>query len=427
MARNTPTTNNKEKKEYKTCGNKKICLEKLQTCPEVQTWLKTVSEKSGEQYLRILKKFCEFSRKTPKQLILERDKELKNSDPNSRTGIRDLVLDFRRYLEKEGYAPKSINTRDGAIRSFFTAVLGREGMINVKNYRNGQVTKKKDLVPTLEELRKMLDVSNLEEKFRIIFLAQTGMRVSDALKLKVSDIQRELDLGKVPLAITYLPTKDREDIRERTTFLGSDGIRILKQYLEWRKKNEEKIDSEGYLFISRSEKYKGKNSKKLGRWQMNQTVKMAAKKAGIGNGDEKYGRMRIHCLRKFFATQLTNHGVEDRIVDFFLCHKIPEVDRVYWIRRTEELRNVYRLREKYLNPITGAQSHKDVEEIKILKEKIEKLEKFVEMLQNSQGNPKQECDVKIVASEEDIIELVKQDYECQAIGNNKWLMKKHNV
>jgi integrase len=300
-------------------------------------------------------------------------------------------------------------------------------MINVKNYRNGQVTKKKDLVPTLEELRKMLDVSNLEEKFRIIFLAQTGMRVSDALKLKVSDIQRELDLGKVPLAITYLPTKDREDIRERTTFLGSDGIRILKQYLEWRKKNEEKIDSEGYLFISRSEKYKGKNSKKLGRWQMNQTVKMAAKKAGIGNGDEKYGRMRIHCLRKFFATQLTNHGVEDRIVDFFLCHKIPEVDRVYWIRRTEELRNVYRLREKYLNPITGAQSHKDVEEIKILKEKIEKLEKFVEMLQNSQGNPKQECDVKIVASEEDIIELVKQDYECQAIGNNKWLMKKHNV
>ncbi|MCX8166249.1 MAG: hypothetical protein N3E37_00135 [Candidatus Micrarchaeota archaeon] len=61
-------------------------------------------------------------------------------------------------------------------------------MINVKNYSESQIAKRKDLVPTLEELKKMLDVSNLEEKFRIIFIAQTGMRVSDALKLKVREL-----------------------------------------------------------------------------------------------------------------------------------------------------------------------------------------------------------------------------------------------
>lgn len=67
-------------------------------------------------------------------------------------------------MEKEGYAPKSINCWDGAVRSFFTAILGKAGMINVKNYSESQVAKRKDLVPTLEELKKMLDVSNLEEK-----------------------------------------------------------------------------------------------------------------------------------------------------------------------------------------------------------------------------------------------------------------------
>jgi len=50
--------------------------------------------------------------------------------------------------------------------------------------------------------------------------------------------------------------------------------------------------------------------------------------------------MRVHCLRKFFITQLTNHGVEDKIVNFFVCHKIPDVDRVYWFRRVEELRKI---------------------------------------------------------------------------------------
>ena len=160
---------------------------------EVQTWLKTIGKSSVNLYLNALKKFCEFSGKNPGELILLRDKETRNPDPNGRTGVRDLIFDFRTYLEKEEYAPKTINALDGAVRSFFTAVLGKSGMLNVKNYRNREVTTKKDLVPTLEELRKMLDVCNLEEKFRIIFLAQTGMRVSDVLNLKVGDIERELE------------------------------------------------------------------------------------------------------------------------------------------------------------------------------------------------------------------------------------------
>ena len=96
----------------------------LEKCFEVQTWLKTVSPSTRKGYLIALKKFCGFCGKSPRQLILERDSEIKNSEPNSRTGVRDLVLDFRECLEKEGYAPKTINTWDGTVRSFFTAVLG---------------------------------------------------------------------------------------------------------------------------------------------------------------------------------------------------------------------------------------------------------------------------------------------------------------
>ena len=99
-----------------------------------------------------------------------------------------------------------------------------------------------------------MDVCSIEEKFRIIFLAQTGMRISDALAMKVGDVQRELDLGKIPLAITYLPEKDREVIGERITFLASDGVEILKAYLRWRKDLGEEIRGDSPLFVSRTKR-----------------------------------------------------------------------------------------------------------------------------------------------------------------------------
>jgi len=409
-------------KQDLTKPNRETLLSKMlniEEYPEVQTWLKTVSPSTRPNYLAALKRFCEFSRKDPSELIRIRDSEIRNPDPNSRTIIRDLVLDFRVYLEKEGYAPKTINTWDGAVRSFFSAVLGRAGMVNVKNYRNAQVSRKKDLVPTLEELKRMLDVCNLEEKFRIIFLAQTGMRISDALKLKVGDIQRELELGKVPLAIIYLPEKEKETVGERITFLASDGVEILKKYLEWRRQIGEKITEDSPLFASRT----NRGLKPLTQQEFSLMLKNIAKKAGL-NGNGKYGRLRAHSLRKFFVTQLTNHGVEDKIVNFFIGHKIPDVDRVYWFRRIEELRRIYAERQEHLNPLSQKREY-DLGKLEDLKAKIQELEKRLEALEKEKIN--NNCDVKVVTSIEQVIALAKQGYDCQPIGENKWLMRRRDL
>ncbi|HIH98157.1 MAG TPA: site-specific integrase, partial [Thermoplasmata archaeon] len=180
-----------------------------------------------------------------------------------------------------------------------------------------------------------------------------------ALELKVGDIQRELELGNVPLAINFLPKKDRETIKERITFLASDGIEILKQYLEWRKKKGEVVTEESPLFVGRTKR----GVRSITSLRFNQTIKRAAKKAGL-NEDNKYGTMRTHGLRKFFITQLTNHGVEDKIINFFICHKIPDIDRVYWSRRVEQLRKIYEERQQYLNPINGKKHTFDLKKLK---------------------------------------------------------------
>ena len=102
--------------------------------------------------------------------------------------------------------------------------------------------------------------------------------------------------------------------------MASDGVALLKQYLIWRKKKGEEITHDSPLFIGRTKR----GMRSVTPFRFNQTIKRAAKKAGL-NGDNKYGTMRTHGLRKFFITQLTNHGVEDKIINFFTCHKIPDI------------------------------------------------------------------------------------------------------
>ena len=432
----TPSKN-KETSSYKTFSK-----EQLKEFVEVQTWLRTVSPHSSNIYLNALKDFCSWCGKSPKELILERDGEKDNPDPNKRTGIKNLILDFRTHLEKQGYAPKTINSRDGAIRGFFSAVLGTSGMINIGNYANKEVKIRYDLIPTLEELRRMLDVSDIYTKFSIVFLAQSGMRPEDALKLNMGHIHRELNLGNIPLAICFLPEKDRNSgIGERVTFLGSDGVEILKEYLECRKMKGEKITMDSPLFVSRTSKYNGKKIIGLSKHKLNHRVKEADKKAGIGNGNGKYGRMRTYCLRKFFITQMTNHGVEDKIVNFLTCHKVSEVDRVYWFRRVEELRKIYAQRQQYLNPINGYKPAFDLKKfdgiiakIKYLESKIDniveredmkKLIKEIVAQEIKMGVSQVKFKSIIVSTDQEIIALSEQGYDCQSIGENKWLMKRN--
>jgi len=266
------------------------------------------------------------------------------------------------------------------------------------------------------------------------------MRVSDAISLKIGNIKRELDLGNVPLAIRFIPKKDRELIGERITFLGSDGVEMLKQYLAWREKQEETITEDSPLFVGRTKRQKGKKIISITDQGFNDTVHEAARRAGIGNGNEKYGRIRIHCLRKFFITQMTNHGMEDKIVNFLTCHKISEVDCVYWNRRVDTLRQIYAERQQYINPINGKKKHFDMKQIKGIIAKIKDLEgrigslptseivkKIVSKLLEENGisrNPLGEYESKIVNTKEEVIQLSNLGFDCQPIGKGEWLMRK---
>lgn len=109
-------------------------------------------------------------------------------------------------------------------------------------------------------------------------------------------------------------------------------------------------------------------------------------------------------------------------MNFFIGHKIPDVDRVYWFRRVESLREIYAKRQKYLNPLSRTREY-DLNQIKDMKAKIEELEQTVKELKESKSRTNYH-DVRIASTEEGIIELAKRGYDCQQISEGKWLMKR---
>lgn len=118
-------------------------------------------------------------------------------------------------------------------------------------------------------------------------------------------------------------------------------------------------------------------------------------------------------------------GVEDKIVNFFIGHKIPDVYRVYWFRRIEELRRIYAERQEHLNPLSQRREY-DLNKLEDLKAKIQELEKRLEALEKGKANDNN-CDVKVVTSIEQVVDLARQGYDCQPIGEGKWLMRRFKV
>jgi hypothetical protein len=253
-------------------------------------------------------------------------------------------------------------------------------------------------------------------------------------------LKRELDLENIPLAIRFIPQKDRDLIGERITFLARDGVEILKQYLAWREKKGEMVTDDSPLFVSRTKKRGKEKIVAVTSCAFNDTVHEAARRAGIGNGNGKYGTLRTHCLRKFFITQMTNHGMEDKIVNFLTCHKISEIDCVYWNRRVDTLRRIYSERQQYVNPINGKKKHFDLKKLKGIIDKIKDLEGRIDSLPTTEAvqemisealeknrvgqNFSEVYESKIVNIREEVIRLSNLGFDCQPIGNREWLMRK---
>lgn len=267
--------------------------------------LKNSSKHTLRAYKRDLLDFYEYVKKN--------NFDYKNISRNS---LRGFLIELR----EKGLDKRSISRKISSIRSFYKFLL-KDGAIEKNPLVSLELPKIDKKLPTFlteEEVIKLINAPNektligFRDKLILIFLYSTGMRVSEIVSLKVS----QLDLDKGEVIITGKGKKDR------VIFLTEELKDLIREYLNKRKKNS------NVLFINR-------NGKPLTDKGIRLLVEKYAKKV------VPYKKVTPHTLRHTFATHLLTNGADLRVVQELLGHTKLSTTQIYTHLTKENLKKIY--------------------------------------------------------------------------------------
>ena len=240
---------------------------------------------------------------------------------------RFTVMHFLQSLQAEGKANNSIIRMVSSMRRFHQ-YLRQERYTNQDPMQHIDTPKKGQTLPkilSLEEVERLIqtpDVTTplgLRNRAILEVMYATGMRVSEVVNLKLS--QLHLNLG-------LLKTIGKGD-KERIIPLGSQAIRWLTRYLdEVRPILVKDLDHE-FVFVN----HHGHQLTRQGIWK---NLKQIVREAGIKKD------VTPHTLRHSFATHLLENGADLRVVQELLGHADISTTQIYTHITKQRMADVYK-------------------------------------------------------------------------------------
>jgi len=195
------------------------------------------------------------------------------------TNIRKYLIHL---IDEKKFEPKTVNLHSSAIRFFFAVTLNRT-MNYLQIPRMKEPKKLPDILTRDEVLQLIAQASNAKHKALMLTAYGSGLRVSELVSLKVTDIDSK------SMRVFVRGGKGKKD---RYTILSEKSLLALRDY--WRKYRPK--NPEGYIFPS---------SKGAGHLHKD-TVGYAIDRAHSIAGFRK--KASAHTLRHCFATHLLEDG-----------------------------------------------------------------------------------------------------------------------
>ena len=251
-----------------------------------------------------------FSAKTLKAYVFHNKGFLEFCKKDVESVNEQDVKDYMAHLMDKGQRPASVSLAMSAIKFLYDEMLGKGIFVKIKLPK---AEKKLPTVLSKDEIRKILNVTkNPKHKLLIAFLYSSGLRVSEAVSMKIDDLDLKERMGIVRAG------KGKKD---RNIILSESLINDLKRYLETRK------DESPYVFNIK-ERY-------ITIRQAQRIVKEAANRAGIKK------RVFCHALRSSFATHLLENGTDIRVIQELLGHVSLSTTQKYTHVGIDKLMEVY--------------------------------------------------------------------------------------
>jgi site-specific recombinase XerD len=172
--------------------------------------------------------------------------------------------------------------------------------------------KKLPMVLTEKEISRILQViTNLKHKTIITTIYSAGLRISEALHLKIHDIDSE------NMRIWVRGGKGKKD---RISILSKHLLDLLRQYYRAYKPKE-------YLF-------EGPDGKPYSASSTRKVLHRACEKAGITKD------VKVHTLRHSFGTHLVENGTNLRYIQDLMGHGSSKTTEIYTHVSKEKLDEV---------------------------------------------------------------------------------------
>lgn len=252
--------------------------------------LRGYSDNTINAYTLHNKKFLEFSKKNPEEVVEE-----------------DIKMFLSKMIE-QGLNPSSLALIKASLKFFYDDLLKKDLFKNIKTPKK---ERKLPEVLTKEEVANLINsIKNKKSKLIVSLLYSSGLRVGEVLNLKVGDLDLKEKIGWV---------RGGKGKKDRLFIISNKLIKDLKEYLTGK-------SSEAYLFPGHKGKMSARNVQKI--------IKRAAKKAGITK------KVSPHTLRHSYGTHLLEKGVDIRKIQVLLGHSQLSTTQLYTQVSTEELKKI---------------------------------------------------------------------------------------
>ncbi len=205
------------------------------------------------------------------------------------------IIDITPYrLSIAHLSKKTVAKKVSALRSFFEFLQTQGHKFKIVGDEHIKVPKTLPKPVSLENIKEALKSANMDEYLAIMVIFSLGLRISEALNIKLSDIKGEwVEITGKGNKTRFVPIHPK--LKE-----------FIQKYLKLYPKKE-------YLFE--------KNSKQMDDNQLRYLIQKAFKKTGI--------HVTPHQLRHSFATYMLDKGARINDVSELLGHKFISTTQIY--------------------------------------------------------------------------------------------------
>jgi len=228
----------------------------------------------------------------------------------SKSYTKHLVESFNyEFIVCEG---KSVSYQNQCINGIKKYLMFKNMDIGALDLIRPKKEKKLPVVLSKSEVRSLIDViQNLKHKTLLALIYSGGLRIGEAINLKVDDI----DSSRMLIHI-----KGGKGKKDRYTLLSQSFLKTLRVYYRCYK-------PKAYLF-------EGQNSPTYSTSSAQWILRNAIAKAGIRKD------VTLHTLRHSFATHLLENGTDIRYIQELLGHSSPKTTMIYTHVTENSIKNI---------------------------------------------------------------------------------------